>query len=169
MYDFQFHSSHPQQVKRINCQPSTRTIHQSCKPDFGGPQGHTTATIIATSLIPKFLAILALTTARKLMKKTLRPRKIADTMITVGPCDAATAVVVAGVVVDISYASLQYSYTEKIQKQKRNNKRCNEYPLESRIQPAIYPLRRSLNCGEWFPFIWCKPFIRCFASISRRQ
>jgi hypothetical protein len=75
--------------------------------------------------MPKFLAILALTTARKLMKKMLRPRKIADTMMTVGPCDAATAVVVVGVVVDISLASLQYSYTEKIQYQKRNNKRCN--------------------------------------------
>jgi hypothetical protein len=65
--------------------------------------------------MPKFLAILALTTARKLMKKTLRTRKIADTMITVGPCDAATAAVVVVVVVDISHASLQYSYTEKKQ------------------------------------------------------
>ena len=60
---------------------------------------------------------MALTTARKLMKKTLRPRKTADTMMTVGPCDAATVVVVVGVVVAILDASPKYST------QRKNNNR----------------------------------------------
>jgi hypothetical protein len=63
--------------------------------------------------MPNVCAIFALTTARRPIKKTLRPRKTADTIMTVGPCDAATVVVVV-VVVAISDASPKYSTQRKI-------------------------------------------------------
>jgi hypothetical protein len=57
--------------------------------------------------MPNMCDILALTTARKPMKNTSRARKTADTMMIVGPCDAATFVVVVAVV-DISHTILLY-------------------------------------------------------------
>jgi len=70
-------------------------------------------------LRPKFFDIVALTTDLKPMKKTLRPKKIADTIMTVGPCEGAATGVV-DVVVDISNASLLYSYTNTKNDNNRN-------------------------------------------------
>lgn len=107
---YQRHSSRLRPAMRIDSQLPTRIVNQLCKPGFVGLRELTTATIMATSLRPNVCEILALTIARKPMKKTLRPKKIADTMMTVGPCDAATCVmVVVDVVVDISDVSHQYS------------------------------------------------------------